>query len=78
VIGATVHQKFGILRVKRLEERKSHQMVPMGMGEKKMDIERFFFNQLFPKSANSRTRINRNDIPAFGADLQTRCIAAVF
>jgi hypothetical protein len=50
----------------------------MGMGEKKMDIERFFFNQFFPKSANSRTRINRNDIPAFGADLQTRCIAAVF
>jgi hypothetical protein len=69
---------MGIFSVKGFEERKSHQMVPVGMSEKKVDIVRFLFNKFVAESANSGTRINRNDFAAFGSNLQTGGITTVF
>ena len=53
-------------------------MVPMGMREKKVDIERFFFDQFVSESTNTGTGIKRYDIAAFGSNLQTGGITAVF
>jgi hypothetical protein len=73
-----MHQKMGIFSVEWFEEGKSHKMIPMGVGEKKVDIERLFFNKFVSESANSGPCINRNDIVAFGSNLQTGGITTVF
>ena len=53
-------------------------MIPMGMGEKKVDVEHFFLNKFVAESANSGTGINRNDITTFGSNFQTGGIPTVF
>ena len=53
-------------------------MIPVGVGEDKIDVVHIFFSELVSKSADSGTGIHRNDIIAFGTDFQTGGVAAVF
>ena len=53
-------------------------MIPVGVGENKIDIAYIFFSEFVSKSADSGTGIHRNDIIVFGTDFQTGGIAAVF
>lgn len=48
------------------------------MGENKINLVGIFVGKLVPKPSNSGTRVDGNDITAFGADFQTGGIAAVF
>jgi hypothetical protein len=73
-----VHVKFGTFKIEGLEKRKSHQMIPVGVGEEKMNVVNVFFGQLVAKPSNTGTGIDSNNILAFGANFQTGCIAAVF
>jgi hypothetical protein len=73
-----MHVKFGTFKIEGFEERKSHQMIPVGVGEKKINAVSVFKSKLVAKPSNTGTGIDSNDIPAFGADFQTGCVAAVF
>jgi hypothetical protein len=74
---ATVHMQLGASEIQGLEEGKTHQMVPVGMGENKMDLARFFVGQLIAKSSNAGSGIHDNYILTFGADFQTGSIPAI-
>ena len=63
-----VHVKVGAFEIKGLEERKSHQMIPVGVGEEKMNIVSIFFGKLFTKSSNTGTGIDSNDVAAIDAN----------
>jgi hypothetical protein len=69
---------LGAFEIKGFEERKAHEMIPMGMGEKKMDRIAFFFGDVVPESSDTGAGINNNHIIAFGSDLQAGRIAAIF
>jgi hypothetical protein len=53
-------------------------MVPVGVGEKKINVVNGFIGQLVAKSTNPGAGINSNNITAFGANFQAGGIAAVF
>ena len=53
-------------------------MIPVGVGENKMDVVYIFFSEFVSKSADSGTGIHRNDIIVFGTDFQTGGVTAEF
>ena len=75
---AAVQMKSGAAGIERFEEGKSHQMIPVGVGENKIYVVYIFFGEFVAKSADSGAGIHRNDIIVFGSDFQTGGIAAVF
>ena len=75
---AAVQAYFCSFEIKRFEKRKTHEMIPVGMGKQEVYGIIFFFGQFVAKSSYSGSRINHNEIAAFGTDLQTGRITAVF
>jgi len=69
---------LGAFEIQGLEKGKAHQMIPVGMGKKKIEIAAFFICQLVAKSANTGSGINNNNVTAFRPDFQTGGVAAVF
>jgi hypothetical protein len=78
VKGAAMHVHLGAFEIKGLEEGKAHEMIPMSMGEKKMNRIALFFGDVVPESSNTGAGINNNHIIAVGSDFQAGRIAAVF
>ena len=52
-------------------------MVPVGVGENKINTVRIFVGEFDSKPSNAGTGVNGNNITAFGAYLQAGGIAAV-
>jgi hypothetical protein len=73
-----MHVQFGALEIKGLKEGKAHEMIPMGMGEKKMDRIASFCADAVPESSDTGTGINNNHIIAISSDFQAGRIAAIF
>jgi hypothetical protein len=63
-----VHVKFGAFKIEGFEERKSHQMIPVGVGKEKMNAVSVFLGKLFAEPSNTGTGINGNNLTAFGAN----------
>jgi hypothetical protein len=72
-----VHPHVGFFEIEGFEKWKAHQMIPVGMGKKKIEIETFFISQLIAKPANTGSRIDYNYITAFGPNVYAGGIAPV-
>jgi hypothetical protein len=75
---ATVHVHLSAFKIKGLEEGKAHQMIPVGMGENKMDLAAFFIGQLIAKSSNAGSGIHDNNISTLGTNFKAGGIPAIF
>jgi hypothetical protein len=53
-------------------------MVPVGVGENKIEMAASLCGQLVAESADTRAGVNYNNVIAFRSDFQTGCISAVF
>jgi hypothetical protein len=63
--------------VNRFEKRESHQMIPVGMGEKHGVLISFFGQQPVAQSSEAGACINNDYIIAAGSYFQAGCVAAV-
>jgi hypothetical protein len=70
--------QLGAFEIKGLKEGKAHEMIPMAMGEQKMDRIALFLGDVVPESSDTGAGINNNHIIAFGSDFQAGRIAAIF
>ena len=52
-------------------------MIPMGMGENKIEIAAFFLCQLVTESSDTGAGVNNDNVAAFRSDFQTGGVAAV-
>ena len=72
-----MHPEGGFFGIEGVKKRKTHQMIPVGMRKKKIEIETFFIDQPVAESSNSGSRINNNCITALGPDIYAGGVAAV-
>jgi hypothetical protein len=72
-----MHPDSGSFEIQGFKKWKTHQVVPVGMRKKKIEIETPFIDQLIAQSANTGSRIDNNDITAFGPNVQAGRVATV-
>ena len=53
-------------------------MIPMGMGENKIEIGAYFLGQLVTKSSDTGAGVDNNNVSTFRPDFQTGRVSAVF
>jgi hypothetical protein len=77
VKGAAIHPKFGFFRIERLEVRKSHDVIPVGMGEDEVELAAFFFEELIAETADAGSGIDNDDVTALGSNFDAGGVSAV-
>jgi hypothetical protein len=63
-----MHSQFCSFEIKGFKEGKTHEMVPMGMGEKKVNGIGFFIGEFISKTPDAGAGIDNNNIIAVGSD----------
>jgi hypothetical protein len=63
-----MHLQFCSFKVKGFEEGETHEMVPMGMGEKKVHIIGFLIGEFISKTPDAGAGIDNDNIIAVGSD----------
>ena len=53
-------------------------MIPMGMGENKIEIGTYFLGQLVTKSSDTGAGVDNDNVSAFRPDFHAGCVSAVF
>ena len=66
-----------MIEIERFEKRKSHQMVPVAVGDEKMVGVALVNHQLVAEAANAGTGIDDEGIATFGDDFKASRVTAV-
>ena len=75
---ATFEKLRCVFEKHRFEKRKTHDVVPVGMGEDEMIVETAFFNQAVAQAADAGPGVHDNDIVTFRSNFNTGGVPAVF
>lgn len=73
-----MHVDFGMVNEKEFEEGEPHQVIPVSVGQQKMDLVTTLLQQGVSQPADPGAGIDDNDVAAAGADFDTGGITPVF
>ena len=72
-----MHTDGDMVKVEWFEERPTHQVVPVAVGDEKMIGKALVNQELIAEAADAGTGIDNEGIPAFGDDFEAGCVATV-